>query len=74
MLRLGGGEQRAAVAERFGVAVEHEAGQPHILDALEAEQRAAVAIAQDRSSRRAFDLGAGFEREAAGGIDPGGKE
>ena len=58
----------------FALAVEHEPGEANILRLRHAQNRVAVAIAEDRASRHAFDLRAGFEGEAAGRIDAGGEE
>jgi hypothetical protein len=56
LLRLGGDQQRAAIAERLSVTVERKPGEPHVFHSLEIHDRAAVAIVQDRPPRHARDL------------------
>ena len=74
MLDPGCGEQRAVVRKRLRAAVEHEPGEANILRLRHAQNRVAVAIAEDREAGHAFNLRSGFEGEAAGRIDAGWEE
>jgi hypothetical protein len=74
MLRSRSDEKRTAVAERFARAIEDEAIETHVVGCVDVQDRTAVAIAEDRLTRNALNVGAGFESEPTRRVTPGRKE
>ena len=59
-VRLGGDQQRAVGLERLAAAVEHEAGEAHIVGALGVEDGAAGGVAENGEAGHALEMGAGL--------------